>query len=84
MLPNVIPFVPTSNGTTNRPVSPVPIATSTMNNDAMPFIPNQPPHGSNQHHLNNTNAGHWNSGGTRGGGGNRRGQNGVSFHCRRK
>lgn len=84
MLPNATPFMPGSNGTTNRPVSPVPLATSTMNNDAVPFIPSQPQHGSGQHHLNNANAGHWNNGGARGGGGNRRGQSGVSFYSCRK
>jgi hypothetical protein len=78
MLPNVIPFVPSSNVTTNRPISPSPIPISTMNNDASPFIPSQHQHGSGQQHLSNTNAGYWSGTGTRGGGGgNRRGQSGV-------
>lgn len=82
MLPNAIPFTPSSNGATiNRPVSPSPL--SAMNNDATPFIPNQYPHGSGQQqqHMSNMNTGHWNGPGARGGGGgggpNRRGQSGV-------
>jgi hypothetical protein len=76
MLPNANPFIPSSNVTTNRPVSPIP--TASMNNDAPPFIPSQHQHGSSQQHLSNTNAGHWGGIGARGGGGgNRRGQSGV-------
>ena len=80
MLPNVTAFVPSSNGTTNRPVSPAPLSTSTMNNDAAPFVPSQQQHGSNQQHLNNANMTHWNNAGARGGSGNRRGQSGVRLH----
>lgn len=86
MLPNATPFVPTSNGTTNRPVSPTPISTLSMNNDAAPFIPNQQQqqHGSNQQHLGNINTGHWNGTNTRGGSGNRRGQSGVRLYSLEK
>jgi hypothetical protein len=77
MLPNATPFVPGSNGTTNRPVSPLSIPLSTMNNDAAPFVPIQHQHGSGQQHLSNTNVGHWSGTNARGGGGNRRGQSGV-------
>jgi hypothetical protein len=78
MLPNANAFVPNSNGTNNRPVSPSPM--SNMNNDAPPFVPIQHQHGGGQQHLNNTNAGQWGGPGTRGGGGgNRRGQSGVRF-----
>ncbi|CAF0812164.1 unnamed protein product [Adineta steineri] len=84
MLPNATPFIPTSNVSNNRPVSPVPIPISTMNNNAAAFVPGQQQqHGSGQQqHLNNMNGGQWNGVGARGGGGgNRRGQNGGGgFH----
>jgi hypothetical protein len=81
MLPNVTPFVPNSNGTNNRPVSPAPIPISIMNNDAPAFVPSQHQHGGGQQHVNNTNTGQWNGPGARGGGaGNRRGQSSGYHH----
>ena len=81
ILPNAVPFVPSSNTTNNRPVSPSPIPISVMSNDAPSFVPSQHQHAGGQQHLNNTNTGQWNGTGTRGGnaGGNRRGQSGVRF-----
>jgi hypothetical protein len=81
MLPNATPFVPNSNVTNNRSVSPSPIPISIMSNDAPTFVPSQHPQGGSQQHLNNTNIGQWNGNSTRGGtgGGNRRGQSGVRF-----
>ncbi|UJR28051.1 hypothetical protein I4U23_009307 [Adineta vaga] len=77
MLPNAVSFVPSSNGTNNRPVSPSPIPISFMNNDATPFVPSQHQYTSGQQQWNGTNV----RGGGNSGGGNRRGQNGGSnFH----
>ncbi|CAF0900909.1 unnamed protein product [Adineta ricciae] len=78
MLPNAAPFVPSSNGTHNQPVSPVFIPISTMNNDALPFVPIQQQPATSQQQWNGANT---RSGSGSNAGGNRRGQlGGGNFH----
>ncbi|CAF0961402.1 unnamed protein product [Adineta ricciae] len=78
MLPNAAPFVPSSNGTNNQPVSPVFIPISSMNNDALPFVPSQQQPATSQQQWNGTNT---RSGSGSNAGGNRRGQlGGGNFH----
>ena len=82
MLPNATPFVPNSTSNQNGPVPLAPgIVNSMMNNDASPFIPNQHQNSMNSHYMpnNSSNPNHWGGRGGVGGGGNRRGQTGVSY-----